>query len=77
MMSDIKPEFVFPVDEAILLVARDVIRSSLNIGSFNMAFYRLCDLRSMVHFTLGPSHPLYSKIDAAMDEIPLGEWPKL
>lgn len=77
MMSNINPEFVFPIETALLMVARDILRDCRARCDFRDAFFRLSDIRSAVHFSLGVNHPLFKQITVASDAVIMGEWPDL
>lgn len=69
--------FNFSLDDSILETARMAVKSSKHTGDFNLAFYRLMDMRTVVFFVSGPNSPLYLKLDSAIDLLINNEWPEL
>lgn len=65
------------LEYSILETARMAINTSKHTGDFNLAFYRLMDLRTVVFFVSGPNSPLYLKLDSAIDLLTNNEWPEL
>lgn len=75
-MSEISG-FNVSIDDSILEVARMAVDSSKHVGDVTLAFYRLMDMRTILFLVSGPNHPLYLKLDVAIDCLINNEWPEL